>query len=111
MNAKPTIDVDQLKLEIEAVIARLRHARTIISRDEDLHIEEICAQIERCAEQIAALSKSDCLGIQTLLVAMHDEVDRTMAAFNDILKQGRRQLTATSQSRAAGAAYRQLGKF
>lgn len=100
------IDIEQLKVEIETVSARLRHARRSLGQDEDEFIQETCARMDHCAGQIAQLSGNVRARMQPSLLAVLDEVDQTMKAFGDELARKRQELASGNQGRAAGAAYR-----
>lgn len=100
-----------LEAEMKAVLARLVHAREAQSRDKAEHLDDVGQHIQALARRIADLSPVERQGVRPLLLALLDEVERTIEVFQEGMAGMRQDLTSAHQSRTAGAAYRQRQKL
>lgn len=100
-----------LQDEAKAVLACLAHARQALKDDKLEPLDEIGLRIERYAQRIACLRPADRQGMQPLLLALLDDVDRTIEVYREELTRARTDLTSAYRGRAAGAAYRQVKKY
>lgn len=100
-----------LREELKAISARLAHTRQVLQQGEAECLAEVGPRIEACARQIMDLPMTNRQLVQPLLLAVLDEVDRTIDIYQKELDRMRTDLTSAHQGRTAGAAYRQARKF
>lgn len=96
-----------VKDELRAIIAGLEHARRSLARDDLQEADELWPRLERCAREIATLDHTARKGLRPVMLALLDELERTIAAFGTKHGDLERKLRSASRSLAAGAAYRQ----
>jgi hypothetical protein len=93
--------------DLQAALAGLEHARRVLDRDDLSDLETLWPRLERCATRIAALDQQGQVEAQPIMLALLDEVERTIAAFGVEHGHLADRLKSASLGLAAGAAYRQ----
>ena len=107
-------DMDTLAIierDIRSVLALLARSRQLTEQDEAFSLEGLVARIEALSQQIHTLAPPHRQQLQPLLMALLDELNRTVTVFEGDLKSTGDKLASVRQSRAAGAAYRHTQKF
>ncbi len=99
-----------LREEIKAISAHLAHTRQVLHQSETECLAEVGPRIEACAKQIRDLPMTARRPMQPLLLAILEEVDRTIDIYQAELEHLRAELTSAHQGRTANAAYRQARK-
>lgn len=110
MSDRRKVPDDSLRDRMQATLVRLGHARAILNQSSSDSLEDVCAWTEAFAEELSDLSPSDCQRLQPLLLAILDELGRTISIYQSELGRLRADLTSARQGQAAGAAYRQAQK-
>lgn len=93
--------------ELKAVIAGLEHARRTLHKDDPVEASELWLRLERCAGRLAMLDRQERDGVKPTLLALLDELERTIATFGAEHRHLGDKLKSANRSMAAGAAYRQ----
>lgn len=93
--------------ECQAVLAALEHARRTLGKGDLSETEELWPRLDRCARRLATLEPDERDGIKPVMLALLDELQRTIEAFGDEHRHLGEKLKSASRSMAAGAAYRQ----
>ena len=96
---------------MQAIVARLGHAREILNQANSDPFEEVRAWTEAYREELSDLSAAECQRLQPTLLALFDELGRTIIAYQTELRRLRTDLTSAHQGQAADAAYRQAQKI
>jgi hypothetical protein len=96
--------------ELQAIVTGLRHARHALGRGSLVETADLWPRLERSARLVAGLDRSQRSAIRPLLLAVLDELGRTVSAFGREQSQLRDRLKAASRSLAADAAYRRAGR-
>lgn len=93
--------------ELKAVLAGLEHARRALREDGLPETDGLWPRLERCASRLKTLDGQECHDIRPILLALLDELERTIATFGVEHRHLRDKLKSTRRSMAADAAYRQ----
>ena len=111
MNSDDDATFGAVQDRIKALSVRLAEARRQSINGNVHNLDDIGTEIEACARNIDELSLVERERTKSLLLALLDEVNQTIGAFQDEMGRMRRQLTSVGQSKAVDAAYRQSQKF
>lgn len=93
--------------DLRAVIVGLEHARRALVEGDISAAEDFWPRLERCAERLNGLERGDRDGVKAAMLALLDELERSIAIFGAEHRHLGDKLRSASQSLAAGAAYRQ----
>ncbi|MDH3659376.1 MAG: hypothetical protein OEU92_04985 [Alphaproteobacteria bacterium] len=93
--------------ELKAILAGVEHARRALAQGQLVEADEFWPRLESCARRLAALDRQERDGIKPVMLALMDELQRTIMAFTTEHHQLGDRLRSTSRSMAAGTAYRQ----
>ena len=94
--------------ELRAILAGLEHARRALGQGQLVEAEEFWPRLESCARRLAALDRQERDGgLQPVMLALMDELQRTIMAFTTEHRRLGDRLRSTSRSMAAGTAYHQ----
>lgn len=93
--------------ELRAILTALEHARRALGKDSLAETDELWPRLDRCARDLATLDRDERDGIKPLMLALSDELERTIAAFGAEHRNLGDKLKSASRNMAAGAAYRQ----
>lgn len=96
--------------ELRAVLASLEHARRRLGDGDIMDAEALRCRLEDCAHRIDALDRSGREAARPLMLALMDELARTIAAFGTEHRDLGDRLRSASRSLTADTAYRQAGK-
>jgi hypothetical protein len=95
-----------LRDEMATVLVRLTQARRMLGQEEAWEADDLNRELQAVAGRIAGFSPIERRRMQPSLLALLDDVERTIAVFEEGLAGMRRDLSAANQGRTAGAAYR-----
>lgn len=93
--------------EFQAILAALEHARRALDKGDLAETEELWPRLDRCARRLATLDHDERAGTKPVMLALLDELQRTIEAFGEEHRHLGDKLKSASRSMAAGAAYRQ----
>jgi hypothetical protein len=92
--------------ELQAVLTGLQRARQALDQDAFAETADLWPRLERCTRLLAPLDRNQRTMIRPALLALLDELQRTIAAFGTEHRLLGDRLRAASRSLAADAAYR-----
>ena len=95
--------------DLQAAIAGLAAARRALASEDFDGADELWHHLDRCAYALTALQGEDRDRMKPTMLALLDELERTIAAFGAEHRDLGDRLRSASRSLAAGAAYRQAG--
>ena len=95
--------------DLKAAIAGLAAARQSLARGDLDMAGELWPRLDRCARGVAALRGDDRERVRPIMLALLDELERTIAAFGAEHRDLGDRLRSAGRSLAAEAAYRQAG--
>lgn len=96
--------------ELRSVLSSLQHARRRLEDGDIVDAEALQRLLESCAHRVDALDRSERDVTKPLMLALLDELERTIAAFGAEHRDLGSRLRSASRSIAADSAYRQAGK-
>lgn len=92
--------------ELQAIITGLKLARRSLGNESLVETDEFWLRIEQCACRVAELDHLERDGVWPVMLALLDELERTVAAFDAEHRQLGVKLRSADRRMAAGAAYR-----
>lgn len=95
--------------ELRAALAGLEHARRRLGDGDLVGAEALWSRLEACAHQVDVLDRDAREAVGPLLLALVDELERTIATFDAEHRDLGARLRSTSRSLVADTAYRQAG--
>ncbi|MEM7042738.1 MAG: hypothetical protein AAF543_08000 [Pseudomonadota bacterium] len=95
--------------DLKAAIVGLAHARQALAAGDLDMADELWRGLDRCAYGLAAIDGDDRERMRPVLLALLEELERTVAVFGAEHRDLGDRLRSASRSLAAGAAYRQAG--
>lgn len=93
--------------ELRAVLAGLEHARRALNQGELAEADEFWPRLDSCARRLSALDRQERDGIQPAMLALLDELQRTIVAFGAEHRQLGDRLHSANRNMVAGSAYHQ----
>ncbi len=93
--------------ELRAILAALEHARRALANGDLSKIDELWLRLDNCARRLAVLDREGRDGVKPVMLALLDELERTIESFGAERQNLVDKLKSTSRSMAAGAAYLQ----
>ena len=93
--------------DLRAAVAGLAHARRALGDGDFEEVGELWGCLDRCARRLSALDDAERLQVQPTMLALLDELERTMAAFDAERRDLAERFRSARRSMMAGAAYRQ----
>ncbi|MGI9510669.1 MAG: hypothetical protein ACR2QJ_15125 [Geminicoccaceae bacterium] len=100
---RPTALIDELR----AALIGLEHARRALGKGDGIPADDLWPRLERCARRFEELERGDRDAIKPVMLALLDELERSIAIFGAEHRKLGDKLRSTSQNMAAGVAYRQ----
>ena len=100
-SAGPLID------ELQAILGGLRQARRLLGEDSLPDSSDLWQRIETCSNRLAKLERDERNRIKPTILALLDEVQQSIAAFEAERRDLAERLKSTHRNKAAEAAYRQ----
>ena len=101
------LSASSLNEELKAVLAGLEHARRALDQGDLVDADALWPRLERCAQRVAALDPAERESVKPLMLALFDELERTIVVFGEERRQLGDRLRAANRNLAAGLAYRQ----
>jgi hypothetical protein len=92
--------------DLRAALAALDRARRALAANELNRLDEVWPVLERSASRIAELDPARRAELEPFLLALLDDVERTIEAFGAELRAVRDRIELAGRNRAAGEAYR-----
>lgn len=93
--------------ELRAILVALEHARRTLGQRVVLEADDLWPRLERCARRLSSLDLDERDGIKPTMLALLDELEKTISAFGEERRHLADKLKSRSRSLAAGAAYHQ----
>lgn len=95
--------------DLKAILTGLGHARSALADGDLAAMNELCRRLEDLAGRLGAAGEEGQERLRPLMLALLDEVERTIDAFASEHRDLRDQLRSAARNMAADAAYRKAG--
>ncbi len=93
--------------ELRAILASLEHARRALGQGDLSETEGLWPRLDKCARRLVELDHDEREDIKPVMLALLDELERTIGAFGAERRHLGDKLKSASRNMAAGVAYRQ----
>ena len=105
--SRTSVDSSPLIDELKAMISGLEHARLSLNQGDIGKQDELWHRLDQCTLKIRTLDGVERDRLKPVMLALMDELGRTIETFTRERSALGEQLKSTSRNVAAGAAYRQ----